>query len=128
MRLRILIPTGVLIEREVEAVTFEAHDGARTLLGRHQDYLASLAPGIFTALSGGEELYAAINRGILVKKGQEVLVSTRDGVLGRELQTLRELVTQRFESISSREETARTALARLESDLVRRLVDYEGPR
>ena len=76
MRLKILVPSETRIDREVTKVSAEAENGAFTLLPRHVDFATALAPGIlsFEDLHGQEHFFA-VDRGILVKRGPEVLVS-----------------------------------------------------
>jgi len=61
----------------------------------------------------------------LVKRGQDVLVSTRNAVSGPDLGKLRETIEQEFLTQDERERTARTALANLEADFVRRFVEMK---
>ncbi len=48
MRLRVLLPTQVLLDREVNKLTAEAEDGAFGMLPRHIDFVTMLVPGILT--------------------------------------------------------------------------------
>ena len=48
MRLRVLLPTEVLLEEEVTKVVAEAENGSFGLLPRHIDFVAALAPGILS--------------------------------------------------------------------------------
>ena len=124
MRLRILLPTQILVDKEVAKVTAEAENGSFCLLPRHIDFVAALVPGILCfESSGGKEEFLAVDEGILVKCGQEVFVSTRNAVQGSQLGTLRRTVEEQFEVLDDRERVARSALAKLEADLVRRFMD-----
>ncbi len=64
-----------------------------------------------------------MDEGILVKCGQEVFVSTRNAVQGSQLGTLRRTVEEQYKVLDDRERVARSALAKLEADLVRRFMD-----
>ncbi len=46
MRLRVLLPTEVLLDVEVTKVIAEAENGFFCLLPRHVDFVAALVPGI----------------------------------------------------------------------------------
>ncbi len=82
MKLKTLIPTQVLIDREVPKVIAEAENGNFCLLPHHIDFVAALVPGILSYTSAtGEELFVAVDQGILVKCGREVLVSTFNAVI-----------------------------------------------
>ena len=124
MRLRVLLPTQVLLDRAVGKVVAEAEDGAFGLLPRHIDFVAALVPGILVYVTGeGEERYLGVDEGILVKHGAEVTVSTRGAVPGEDLETLRQTVRDRYLELDEREKSARSALARLEAGVVRRFIE-----
>jgi F-type H+-transporting ATPase subunit epsilon len=123
MKLRVLLPAGVLVDQEVAKVTAEAENGSFCLLPRHVDFVTALVPGLMSFETGtGEEEFLAVDEGILVKRGAEVTVSTRNAVRGAPLGQLRELVEERFHVLDEREQQAREILARLEADLVVRFV------
>ncbi len=120
LRLRVLLPTEVLVDEKVLKVVAEAENGAFCLLPRHIDFVAALVPGVlcFCAREGGEH-FAAVDAGILVKCGSDVFVSTPNGVRGDDLDDLQTLVEERFLEIDEHERKARTALARLEAGTLR---------
>lgn len=127
MRLRILLPSHILLDREVVSVSAEAANGAFTLLPRHIDFAMALVPGIlsFRAQEGGRtiEEFMAVDNGILVKTGADVRVSTLRAVRGPDLGRLRDLIEDEFLQISEQEKHTRSALAGLETDLVRRFIE-----
>jgi F-type H+-transporting ATPase subunit epsilon len=123
MKLRVLLPTGVLVDQEVTKVTAEAENGSFCLLPRHIDFLAALVPGLLSFENeAGEEEFLAVDEGILVKCGPEIMVSTRNAVRGAPLGQLREAVEKRFRVLDERERQARSVLAKLEADLVVRFI------
>jgi F-type H+-transporting ATPase subunit epsilon len=124
MKLKVLLPTEILVDREVTKVIAEAENGSFCLLPRHIDFVAALPPGIliFESAEGHEE-FIAVDEGTLVKVGQEVLVSTRNAVRSSELGTLKQIVEQEFRVLDDREKMARSASAKLEADLVRRFIE-----
>ncbi|NJN82279.1 MAG: F0F1 ATP synthase subunit epsilon [Caldilineaceae bacterium] len=124
MRLKILLPTQILVDVEVTKVIAEAENGSFCLLPRHIDFVAALAPGLLAyELTDGREEFIAVDQGILVKKGDEVLVSVVNAARGPNLGTLRKTVADQFQVLDERERRARTALARLEADFVRRFME-----
>lgn len=127
MHLRIILPTKILVDVAVVKVAAEGTHGAFGILPRHVDFLAALVPGLlsFRTPDGGER-YVAVDGGLLVKHGSEVRVSTRRGVLGDDLGTLRDVVEKEFLALDERERQARSAIARLEADFIRRLMDLES--
>ncbi len=129
MRLKVLLPEKVLLDQETEKINAEGENGSFVLLPRHVDFVSSLVPGLLSYTPpGGEEVFLATDHGILVKCGDEVLVSTRLAVLGPELGTLERIVEENFKEVSEKERSTRSALARLEADLARRFFEWSGGR
>jgi F-type H+-transporting ATPase subunit epsilon len=127
LTLRVLLPEKVVLEREVQKVVAEGQNGSFGLLPRHLDYVEPLVPGIlsFVPADGEDEVFAAVDEGVLVKCGTEVLVSVRNAVVGPDLGRLEETVRSRFERVDEREQAMRTALATLESEVVHRFIEME---
>ena len=81
MRFKILLPSEIYLDQEVSKVIAEANNGSFCLLPRHIDFVAALAPGLLSIEDDkGQEVFMAVDEGILVKKGQDVSVSTRNVV------------------------------------------------
>jgi F-type H+-transporting ATPase subunit epsilon len=126
MRLKIFLPTEILVDVEVLKVSAEAENGAFTLLPRHIDFTTSLTAGILSFINvENEEEFVAVDEGILVKCGSEVRVSTRNAIKGTDLGTLMRTVEQEFQELDEQEKSARSAFARMEADLVRRFIELE---
>jgi F-type H+-transporting ATPase subunit epsilon len=127
MRLKVLLPTEVLIEEDVTKVIAEAYNGFFCLLPRHVDFVSDIVPGIlsFETIRGREE-FLAVDEGILIKCGQEVFVSTRNAVKGPDLGQLKRTVKEKFETLDAREKTARSAIAKIEASFVRRFLEIQG--
>lgn len=124
MKLRVMVPDGILLEADAAKIVAEAVNGSFCLLPKHVDFVAALVPGLFSYTTGdGKEAYLALSDGILVKQGDQVLVSVVNGAAGAELGRLRELVERQFTVLEDRERRARSALARLEADFVRRFIE-----
>jgi F-type H+-transporting ATPase subunit epsilon len=70
-----------MLTQEVNKIVAEAENGSFCLMPNHIDFVATLAPGIFTyvPVNGSQELLA-MDVGTLIKKGSDVLVSTRNAV------------------------------------------------
>jgi F-type H+-transporting ATPase subunit epsilon len=124
MKLKILLPAEIFLNEEVTKVVAEAENGLFCLLPQHIDFTAALVPGVFSYSNAiGEDAYLAIDIGTLVKKGDDILVSTRNAYRSPELGHLKEVVIAQFMEIDEREKKARTAAARLEVDLLRRFME-----
>ncbi|MEE9936273.1 MAG: F0F1 ATP synthase subunit epsilon [Deltaproteobacteria bacterium] len=126
MLLKILLPAEVLMEREVKKIVAEAENGSFCLMPNHIDFVATLAPGIFSyeLAEGGQELLA-MDVGTLVKKGSDVLVSTRNAVRAAELGKLKQVVVEQYDALDEREKLVRSAAAKLEASLIRRFVELK---
>ncbi len=127
MRLKVLLPTEVLVDEEVVKVTAEAENGSFCLLPRHIDFVAALVPGLlaFVKSANGAEEFLAVDEGILVKCGPEVMVSTRQAVRGPELGRLKATVAKTFKVRTDQEKRARSALANQEANFIRRFLKLE---
>jgi F-type H+-transporting ATPase subunit epsilon len=126
MQLRVLLPERVAVDEPVAKVTAEAEDGAFCLLPRHVDFVATLVPGLLAFEDeAGSETLLAVDHGVLVKCGDEVVVSTPRVIGGRPLGELQRAVEDELERLDERERRARSAVVKIEADFVRRLVELE---
>ena len=123
MRLKVVLPNEVLIDTDVTKVIAEAENGAFCLLPRHIDFVATLVPSLLAFVAQeGQEVFLAVDEGVLVKCGPEVWVSTRHAVQGLDLGQLKQAIEAQFRTLDEREAMARAILAKLEADTVRRFV------
>lgn len=122
MRLKIVTPREICLDVPVLRIVAEEPDGFFGMLPNHIDFVSQLVPGILVYEGeDGVERYVGINSGTLVKCGSEVLVSARNAVLGNDLRTVRQRVAEDLRKLEETERTERSALARLEADMIRRL-------
>jgi F-type H+-transporting ATPase subunit epsilon len=129
VKLKILLPAQVLLEQVVNKITAEAVNGFFTLLPRHIDFVTSLVPSIFTFYTeSGEESFVAVDGGILVKRGNEVFLSTTRAVQGPDMEQLTELVERELKVLGESDKKARSVMARLESDTLRRFSQLGSER
>lgn len=127
MHLKVMQPTNVVIDEQVTKVTAEGEGGSFCLLPQHVDWIAALVPGILSFESEtGEEIFVAIDEGVLVKQGTEVWVSVRNAVPGVNLETLQQTVQQQFRQLDEQEQRTRSTLARLETSFVREFMELGG--
>jgi len=68
-----------------------------------------------------------VDQGVLVKCGDEVLVSVRRAVRDGDLRQLRGVVEARFRRYDDQEKAARSAVARLEAGVIRRFLELQEP-
>ena len=126
MKLTVWIPSEVLLDEEVVRIKAQADNGSFGILPRHIDYVTALVPSVLTFQAAGrDEEYLAIDHGILVKCGPQVRISTRNAVRGASMEQLKAEVRKQFEQREEIEKKAREMEAKLETDLVRRLLEAE---
>lgn len=124
MKLRVLLPDRILFDGAVEKVVAETTIGSRGLLPRHIDYVAALRQGILVAaMAGGKERYFAHDRGLLVKKGDTVTVTTIRAVASDRLEGLPELVRAARAHDEELARTTRAAHVQLETRLVKEFLE-----
>lgn len=129
MQLKLLLPTEVLVDTQVNKVIAEADNGSFCLLPRHADFVATLVPAIFYFTdTDNSEYFFAIDHGILVKCGEQIRVSTMNAIRGTDLHTLEQAIEARFIDLDEHERAARTALGRLEAGTVRRFMELQEQR
>ena len=87
MHLKVLLPFQIFAEKTgVTRIVAETREGSFGLLPRRLDCVAALAPGILIYETEAEgEVYVAVDEGVLVKTGPEVLVSVRHAIGGTDL-------------------------------------------
>jgi F-type H+-transporting ATPase subunit epsilon len=126
MNLKILLPFQIFAEKTgVVRIVAETREGSFGLLPHRLDCVAALAPGILTYQKEGEgEVYVAVDEGVLVKAGLDVLVSVRDAIAGTDLGRLHEAIDREFVHLNEREQSVRSVMARMESDFISRLAEF----
>ena len=126
MNLKVLLPFQVFAEKTgVTRIVAETCEGSFGLLSHRLDCVAALAPGILMYENETEgEVYMAVDEGVLVKTGLNVLVSVRDAIGGTDLGQLHEAVDREFLNLNEREQSVRSVMERMESDFIGRLVEF----
>jgi F-type H+-transporting ATPase subunit epsilon len=126
MHLKVLLPFRIFAEKTgVSRIVAETHQGSFGLLPRRLDCVAALAPGILIYEHEGEaEVYVAVDEGVLVKTGLDVLVSVRHAIGGTDLDQLREAVEREFLHLNEREQNVRSVMAKMETGFIRRLAEF----
>jgi F-type H+-transporting ATPase subunit epsilon len=126
MNLKILLPTEIYLVAKIKKIKAEGLEGFFCLLPRHRDFVAALASGILTYMDeNGRESHVAVMEGTLVKKGDEVLVSTRKAVKDENLELLHKTVKDDFARLQEKETKMRSASARIEAGFIRRFLEFQ---
>ena len=127
MNLKILLPFQIFVEKtDVSRIVAETHDGSFGLLPHRLDCVAALSPGIliYETQSGGE-VFVAVDEGVLVKTGADVLVSVRRAIGGTDLGQLHAAVEKEFLTLDENEQSVRIAVAKLETGFLRRFATLQ---
>lgn len=127
MRLKILLPYRVFVdEGGVTHIVVVTRAGAFGLLPHRLDCTAGITPGILAYRhKTGEDVYLAIDEGVLIKMGPEVVISVRNAIGGQDLGKLRATVEREFLNLDERERSLRNLIAKVESDFVRRFLETQ---
>jgi len=127
MTLKVLLPFQIFAQKTgVSRVVAETQAGSFGLLPHRLDCVAALAPGILTYETADDgEVFLAVDQGVLVKTGPDVLVSVRRALAGQDLGQLRDAEKKQFLSLDEHEQSVRTVMAKLESGFLRRFVAFE---
>ena len=126
MTLKLLLPFQIFDEKTgVSRIVAETREGSFGLLPHRLDCVAPLAPGILVFETAAEgEVCVAVDEGVLVKTGLDVLVSVRNAIGGTDLGKLREAVEREFMNLDEQEKSVRSVLAKLESGFIRRFAAF----
>ena len=127
MHLKVLLPFQVFVEKtDVTRIVAETREGSFGLLPHRLDCVAALVPGIliYQTESRGEVL-VAVDEGVLVKTGMDVLVSVRRAIGGTDLGQLHAAVEKEFLTLDESERSVRTAVAKLETGFLRRFATLQ---
>lgn len=127
MNIKILLPFQIFAEKTgVLRIVAETYAGSFGILPHRLDCVAALSPGILTYETQAEgELYVAIDQGVLVKAGQNVLISVRRALAGNDLSQLRHAVEQEFLALNEQEKSVRVVMAKLETGFLHRFARFQ---
>ncbi len=119
MHLKILLPFKVFADiNNVTNIVIETSKGSYGLLPQRLDCVAALVPGIFMYEINGSAKYLAVDSGVMVKAGTEVLVSVRNAIGGVDLGKLGDLVKNEFKKQDEMESSTHAVTLKLESGFI----------
>ena len=127
MHLKVLLPFQIFAEKtDVLRIVAETKDGSFGLLPHRLDCVAALVPGIliYETKSDGEVILA-VDEGVLVKTGPDVLISVRRAIVGTDLSQLRDAVEKEFLTLDEHEQSVRQITAKLETGFLRRFATLQ---
>jgi len=125
MRTMIVLPSKIMIEKEAVKIRAEALDGHFVLLPKHIDFVAPLVSSILILTDAkGKHTYIAIDGGTLIKKDNQVWISTPRALFDDDIEQLERHISKQWSLIKEGEEKAKTSMAKLESDTIRRYMEW----
>jgi F-type H+-transporting ATPase subunit epsilon len=126
MHLKVLLPYKVFAEEhDVTSIVAMTPNGAFGILPNRLDCVASLSAGILTLQQDGQtQTFIAIDEGVLVKTGLDVLISVRNAMAGIGLKELHEAVENEFIKLDEQEQKLRSVLVKMESGFIQRLAAF----
>lgn len=131
MNLKIILPASLFLETRATKIKAEGPEGGFCLLPRHSDFVCPLTPGLFSYVpeqekadrNKADERFYALDKGLLVKHQDSVLVATSNATAG-ELGHLEQAVQNMLEAQDEQERKSRTHIARMEADFVKRFIGF----
>ena len=128
MNLKVLLPFRIFTEKAaVLRLSAETRDGSFGLLPHRLDCVAALVPGILSYETDSDgEVFIAVDEGVLVKTGDEVLVSVRRALAGNDLGQLRTAIEQTYLQLDDEARNVRTVMAKLETGFLQRFASFKN--
>jgi F-type H+-transporting ATPase subunit epsilon len=121
MNLKVLLPFQVFTQKAgISRIAVETREGTFGLSPQRLDCVVALKPGILIYETGAErEVCMAVDEGVLIKTGPEVLVSVRRAMGGMALSQLRDAVEREFLTLGEHEQNLRASTAQMEDEFLR---------
>jgi len=128
MNLKVLLPFKIFTEKAaVLRLSAETRDGSFGLLPHRLDCVAALVPGILSYETESDgEVFIAVDEGVLVKTGDEVLVSVRRALAGNDLGQLRTAIEKTYLQLDDEARNVRTVMAKLETGFLQRFASFKN--
>jgi F-type H+-transporting ATPase subunit epsilon len=122
MNLEVLLPHRIFATvPDVSRIIVDTGTGSVGLLPHRRDCVAALVPGLLSYASDAEgEVFLAVDEGVLIKTGKDVLVSVRQAIRGTDLAKLRQVVEREFTTLDERERTVRSVVTKMEAGFLLR--------
>lgn len=127
MHLRVLLPFRVFADiAGVRRIVVDTPAGSFGLLPHRLDCVTALTPGLLLyETQEHDEVFLAVDEGVLVKAGPQVLVSVRRAMGGTDLGHLRALVEREYLTLDEDERRLREVSTKLESGFLHRFAELQ---
>ena len=122
-------PSRAIFNGSILRINAVSSNGGFGILPNHVDFVTTLVPSVLVlTLSDSTERFFGIDEGLLIKQGHNVKMVVRRAVESDDLDSLTTTVADSFIDMEDEERIARTALSRLEANMVRRFVNLRTAR
>lgn len=127
MHLRVLLPFLVFADISgVRRLVVDTPAGSFGLLPQRLDCVTALAPGLLIYETQAQgEVCLAVDEGVLLKAGPQVLVSVRRAMGGADLGQLRAVVEREYRTLDEDERNLRDVSTKLESGFLHRFAEFQ---
>lgn len=125
MTVEIVEPADRHRYENVQELIAEGVDGSFALLPNHVDFASVLGSGLLVLLIENEEQYAAVDRGVLTKVGDEVEIATPRSVTGKPLGQIHEAVQSEFVSEEQHERRVLATMTKIQTDMARKIFERD---
>jgi len=123
MRLRIVTPLSVVLDKEIESLRAEDESGSFGILTGHAPFVTALAVSIVSWCTADMEQFCALRGGVMtVGDTCDIEIATREAVTGDDLSTLDDEVLARFRSDADDERSEHVETMRLQFNAIRHMV------
>jgi F-type H+-transporting ATPase subunit epsilon len=129
MKLKILLPYKILASVDnVSSIVAETLEGSYGLLPHRRDCVAALVPGILAYTNENVTSYLAVDEGVLVKSGDDVVISVRRATRGASLPKLQDAVSREYLKLDAQEREMRSMVAKMDGALIGRFAELRHER
>ncbi len=126
MKLQVVLPTRVFLQRnDLSHMSIDTPTGNLGFLPQRLDCVVPISPGILAYRHTATEVeeYIAVDTGILIKTGNQIVVSVHHAVASANLAELEQIIHAEFEQLSEQEKLVRSISAGIETKLIRRFIE-----
>lgn len=124
LHLKVLIPSKIFLEEgDIKYCIVDTSEGSYGILPNRLDFAAILVPGIMIYKKRDrEEEYVAHDKGVIVKTGGEIFISTHQAVKEAELGKLKNILLETTAQLNQKEQHIRNVIEKLEGDITSHLI------
>ena len=127
MKLSITTPMGIVVDNEtVLSLKAEDKTGSFGIMPGHADFITVLDISVVSWKGeSGRTNYCAVCKGLLsVTKGREILIATREAVIGTDLESLKSSTLVKYYFDEEQEEKTRVSQEIMQAEAIKNIQKY----